>query len=208
MEIEELKDIWRKQSEAFTPKDETELANMLKGKSTSIIARLKRSVWFELIFTFVAGLALLGYALTLPVGWLKWTSISIVVLFCLYTFYYFKKLTMLNRFDANDNLKVSLSRLIANLKSYLRFYKRSYAVLYPVFFFLGLFFTALEQGKEHFINRVTRTDTLIYLVVFAVVFFFASTSLTRWYLKKLYGNHLDNLQAVLRELGQSDDAQS
>ena len=44
MEIEDLKDIWRKESEGFKPKDETELAAMLKGRSRSIVGRLKRNV--------------------------------------------------------------------------------------------------------------------------------------------------------------------
>ena len=68
MEIEDLKDIWEKQSAGFKPKGETELAGMLKGRSTSIITRLKRNVWFELIFTFLGGLGLLAYALTIPGG--------------------------------------------------------------------------------------------------------------------------------------------
>src|SRR3989337_4176823 len=113
MEIEELKYIWKKQSQGFEPKGETELAVMLKGKSTSIITRLKRNVWYELMFTLLGGLALLAYALTLPGGSLKWTSISILILFSVYSFYYLKKLRLLNRFDpGNDHLKANLHRLI------------------------------------------------------------------------------------------------
>ena len=201
MEIEDLKLIWKKQNEGFKPKDEAELATMLKGKSGSIITRLKRNVWFELIFTFLGGLALLAYAITLPAGYLKWTSISILILFSVYSIYYLKKLRLLHRFDpGNVHIKANLQRLIENLKGYLKFYKRSYSILYPVFFFLGLLFAAIEHGATGFFHKVTRPDVFLILLPGAAVFFFLSTWLTSWYLKKLYGNHLEKLEGLLKEL--------
>jgi hypothetical protein len=201
MEIEDLKDIWKKESEAFTPKGETELATMLKGKSTSIIARLKRNVWIELICTFLGGLGLLSYGVTMPGGYLKWTSIAMLVLFCMYMFYYFKKLRVLNRFDpGNENIKSNLKRLIRDVKGYLKFYRRSYSVLYPIFFVLGMLFALLEYGATGFFNKVSRPEVFMVLVPGAVLFFIGSAWLTNWYLKKLYGNHLEKLEALLKDL--------
>jgi hypothetical protein len=201
MEIEDLKDIWKRQSDGFTPRDKAELASMLKRKSSSIVSRLKRSVWLELSFTFVGAAGLLVYAMTLPSGSLKWISISILGLFCVYSFYYFKKLSLLNRFDAaNDNLRSSLENLIHSLKSYLKFYKRSYAILYPVYFFLGLLFTAIEQGATGFVNRISQPKIYLSLLLVAIIFFICSTWLTTWYLKKLYGNHLEKLEGLLKDL--------
>jgi hypothetical protein len=200
MELEDLKSIW-KNSEHFRLKNEAEIASMLKGNSQSIIAKLKRSVWFELIFTVVAGLGLLVYALTLPSGAPKWTSISILLLLVAYSFYYVKKLMLLNRFDpAGGNLKSNLENLVDNFSSYLKFYKRSYAILYPVYFFLGLLFSAVERGTTEFFNTLTHTKTIVSLVMLAGVFFFCSTSFTNWYLKKLYGNHLEKLKGLLHDL--------
>lgn len=201
MEIEELKNIWKKQSEGFTPKDEAELASMLKGKSSSIIIRLKRNVWLELVFTILGGLGLLAYALTLPGGYLKWTSITILVLFGFWCLYYVKKLRLLNRFDpANDHLKANLERLVYELRAYLKFYKRSYSVLYPVFFIIGLLFVAIEHGTIGFFNKVIQPEVFLILLPGAALFFIFSSWLTSWYLKKLYGNHLEKLEALLREL--------
>jgi hypothetical protein len=201
MEIEDLKDIWKKQSEGFKPKDETELAAMLKVRSRSIVARLKRNVWLELVFTFLGAFALLSYALTLPEGSLKWTSISIPVLFAIYSLYYVKKLRLLNRFEsANDNLKANLRRLTLDLKGYLKFYRRSYSFLYPGYFFLLLLFTAIEHGAAGFVDKMARPEILITLLLGAGLFFIISTWLTTWYLKKLFGNHLEKLEGLLREL--------
>ena len=201
MEIEDLKDIWKKQSEGFRRKDETELATMLKGRSRSIITRLKRNVWFELIFTFLGGLGLLAYALTILAGALKWTSISILILFGIYSLYYVKKLRLLHEFStANEDLRANLQRLTVSLTGYLKFYKRSYAILYPIYFFLGLLFTAIEQGMIGFLNKITKPAIFIPLLLGAFLFFVCSTWLTSWYLRKLYGNHLEKLKGLLREL--------
>ena len=201
MELDELKDIWKKNEASFLPKAEAELASMLKGNSKSIVAKLKRSVWFELIFTLVSGIILLIYALTLPAGALKWTSVAILMVLVPYTVYYIKKLMLLNQFNgADDNLKANLEKLVESLTSYLRFYKRSYSVLYPVYFCLALVFVAIERGLDEFLNVLTKAQTIVYLLFLASIFFFASTWLVDWLLKKLYGSHLEKLKNLLTEL--------
>jgi hypothetical protein len=201
MELDELKHIWKKTDVDFHPKAEAELASMLKGSSKSIVDKLKRSVWLELIFTLVAGILLLIYALTLPSGALKWISVSILVIFVTYPFYYIKKLMLLNRLGgAEDNLKANLEKLVENLNQYLRFYKRSYAMLYPAYFCLALVFIAIEQGFDEFINILVKPKTIAYLLFLAGIFFFCSTWLVNWLLKKLYGRHLEKLKNLLSEL--------
>lgn len=203
MELEELKSIWKSSDPGFSPKNEAEIAQMLKGNSQSIVDKLKRSVWFELIFTLVAGVSLLVYALTLPSGALKWTSVSILILFVGYSFYYIKKLTLLVNYNpAAENIRASLERLIDNLSSYLRFYKRSYTLLYPIYFALGLLFVAMERGMDKFLDNLSQPRTIIYLLVIGLIFFFCSTWLTNWYLKKLYGNHLEKLKGLLHDIKQ------
>jgi glucan phosphoethanolaminetransferase (alkaline phosphatase superfamily) len=204
MELDELKDIWKKNDADFRPRGEKELASMIKGNSKSIIDKLKRSVWFELIFTLISGIILLIYALTLPSGALKWTSVSILAIFVGYSFYYVKKLSLLMKFGrVEDNLKVNLETLIHNLNSYLKFYKRSYTILYPVYFILALIFGAIERGVDEFLNVLSQPRTIIYLVALAGIFYFCSTWLVNWFLKKLYGNHLERLKKVLSDLNVS-----
>lgn len=208
MELDELKNIWKNNEPGYALKGEEELALMLKGNSRSIVSKLKRSVWFELIFTVGVGIALLIYALTLPSGALKWTTTSILVMLVAYSFYYVKKLILLNRFESADqNIRTNLERLADNLSSYLKFYKRSYTILYPLYFCLGLLFGGLERGADEFIQLLKQPRTMVYLGVIAVFFFICSTWLATWYLKKLYGNHLDKLKALLHDL-KADQAPS
>ncbi len=57
MELEDLKSIWKSGETVFQPKNEQEIAMMLKGRSISIVNKLKRNVWFELVFAIVVSVA-------------------------------------------------------------------------------------------------------------------------------------------------------
>ena len=176
---------------------------MLKSKSSSIIDKLKRNVWLELLLTDLVGIGLLVYAFSIPNGRLKWMIISILVVFFLYTFYFIKKLLLLNRFEQGQDIKTNLELLAARLTGYLLFYKRSYAILYPVYFIIGLLFVAVEKGFDQFIHSITQPKALLYLIVMSLVFLFASTWFVRWYLRKLYGNHVEKLKNLLKEISEA-----
>lgn len=202
MELDELRSLWKKQGDSFQPRNEMEIASMLNGKSRSIISKLKRSVWLELVFTLIAGIGLLAYALTLDSSTLKIISISILLVFVGYTIYYIKKLILLTRFNSSGNdIRTNLETLVHNLSSYLRYYKLSYTILYPVYFVLGVIFGGLERGgTERFFVVLQETRTIVILLVFCLLFYFSSTWLVNWLLKKLYGNHLEKLKRMLNDI--------
>jgi hypothetical protein len=204
MELEDLKTIWKQSEADFRLKDEAQIASMLKGKSMSIIAKLKRSVWFELVFALIVSVVLLVYAITLKPGAFKWTAISLLLMCLGSSIYFSKKLMLLNRFqEVNENLHVTISTLITNLNGYLRFYKNSYTILYPVYFSLGILFAALERGPKKFMEFLLQPTIIIYLLLMAGIFFFVSTWFANWYIKKLYGDHLQKLQGLLDDLNNS-----
>lgn len=201
MELEELKSIWRSGDIVYELKGESEIALMLKRNSVSIIDKLKRSVWFELALTLVVGIGLLIYALRLPSGALKWSSVSLLAIPFVYTFFYIKKITLLHRFNPIDkNIRSSLIALIDTLSGYLSFYKRSYTVLYPIFFCLSLLFISIERGAANFFDNLVKPLTLFPLLCMAGIYYLLSTRFTKWYLNKLYGNHLEKLKSLLNEL--------
>ena len=101
-ELEDLKQIWKSHKQGYEPKKESEIALMLQGKSNSIIGKLKRNVWVELIFTIACSIALGVYTITLETGAIMWTTISLLILFAAYLIYYVKKLMLLENFDSSD----------------------------------------------------------------------------------------------------------
>jgi hypothetical protein len=201
MELDELKSLWKKQEDSFRPRNAMEIAGMLNGKSSSIISKLKRNVWLELSFTLVAGLGLLIYAATLEASPLKKISISILLVFVGYTAYYIKKLILLSRFSTSGkDIRTNLESLVNNLSGYLKYYRMSYTILYPVYFVLGVIFGGLEQGSDRFFAVLTETRTIIILLSFSLAFYFSSTWVVNWLLKKLYGDHLEKLKNLLNDI--------
>lgn len=200
-ELDDLKSIWKNQSTGFDAKNTDEIARMLQGRSTSIVIKLKRSVWFELAFTIVSGIGLAIYGIYAQSGQLAWMVLTLSVIFAIYILYYVKKLKLLNRYDLNQgNLKTNLEHLVLGLSAYLSFYKRSYTILYPVFFLLGLFFGALDAGLDNFLQRFSQPSFLIWFILITTVFMVGIYRFTDWYLYKLYGNYLEKLKALLHEL--------
>ena len=94
-------------------KNTDEIAHMLQGKSTSIVTRLKRSVWFELCFTIVCGIGLAVYGLQAKSGQLAWMVLTLSIIFAAYILYYIKKLMLLSRYELSQgNLKTNLENLL------------------------------------------------------------------------------------------------
>jgi len=200
MELDNLKTIWNS-TPSFQSKGEGEIASMLNKTSQSVVNKLKRNVWLEMIFTLVTGVALLVYAIMLENGSLKWTSVSLLAVFILYSIYNTKKILILNRFDpGKSNLTLTLQTLIDDLTGYLKFYKRSYAILYPAYFILMLLFALLERGTDEFVRVLNKPEIILYLVGTGVLFFICSIWLTGWYLGKMYGGHLRKLKVLLQDL--------
>jgi hypothetical protein len=199
-ELDDLKSIWRQQK-SFEPKDEAELARMIKGGSNTLVSKLKRNVWFELVFTLVCLGALGAYSLSLEAGALMWTILALLVLLFSYSFYYIKKIILLNQYNpVDENLKDNLSHLVERLDTYMKFYKRSYIILYPVFFALGLLFGVLERGADHFIHKFENPIYSLSFALLAIVFMVGVYTITNWFLKKLYGNYIEKLKSLLAEL--------
>jgi uncharacterized membrane protein YfcA len=199
-ELDDLKLIW-KQERPFETKDDAEIALMLRGQSKNLITKLKRSVWFELALTVACITGLGIYGLSLKPGALMWTILALLVLLVSYSFYYVKKIMLLNDYHTSaENLRSNLQNLVDKLDAYMKFYKRSYAILYPLFFLLGILFGILESGVEPFVQKFRDPVNALAVILLTLVFMVGVYTITDWYLRKLYGNHITKLKSLLKDL--------
>jgi len=200
MELDDLKNIWQK-SEPFKPKREEEISSMLKRRSKSIITKLKWSVWFELTFTIIAGLLLLYYSFTIEDGALRWSFMAFLAIFMGYIIYYVKKIRILHRFEESvENIKANLENLINDLEAYLKFYEKSYSIMYPIYMVMVFLFVIIDRGIDQFIEVVKDWKMIAYILFLIAVFLTSSLWFTKWYLNKLYGKHLRKLKDMLADL--------
>lgn len=204
MELEDLKNIWQK-SDLYKPRREEEITDMLKGRSQSIISRLRRNIWFELVFTIVGGILLLYYVFSIPSPSFRWAFVLVLLSFLLYIIYYVKKIKLLNRFeDSQGNVRTNLERLVNDLETFLRFYYRSYTLLYPGYLMLIVILAIADQGMAQFLDALRDWRTIAYLLFLVALSLALSFWISKWYLGKLYGRHLQKLRGLLRELEEGD----
>ncbi len=198
-DLDKLKSIWQSAS-GYTGKDKEEIARMLQGESASIVSRLKRNVWFELLFTLITGVALIYIGLTSDNNRLSLMIALLMIIYLIYLLYYIRKLRLLNRFSITEgNIKNNLQHLTGALQGYLNFYKLSYIILYPLFFVTGLWIAARDVGVDEFLKRFSDAVYLLRFLLLTALLMGGVYALTNWYLKKLYGNHLKRLQRLLKE---------
>jgi uncharacterized membrane protein len=200
MELDDLKNIWQK-TDLFKPKLEEEIAVMLKGRSHSIIGKLKRNVWLELVFTTIASGMLLYYSLSIPSATLRWAFVFVLISFLVYIVYYIKKINLLNRFEASQgNIKANLENLINDLHAYLKFYNTSYSLLYPAYLLSIVLLAILDRGVAQFVESLRDWRIILFLVFLILFSLSLSLWFNKWYLKKLYGTHLQRLKGLLDDL--------
>lgn len=199
MEFEQLRDIWKQNP--FPEVRNEQIAEMLKGRSRSIVSSLKRNAWAELLLTAVGFGVLLYYTVTDTDKSLQWSLIAFTVLFAGFIAYYIRKIVVLNQFDAeHDNIRASIIHLTDKLNIYLKFYRIGSIILYPLYLLLVLFFVAMEHGVGNLIYSLSRPGVLIYLIPVVLFILIFSLWLGKWYDDKLYGNHVRKLKELLNDL--------
>ncbi|HEY4150382.1 MAG TPA: hypothetical protein VGM41_15695 [Chitinophagaceae bacterium] len=202
MELDDFKSVLRtKLEEPLQLRSPRELERSIHSKTNSIIGKIKRSIVFELLINL----------LFLPIAWagihyslLYVRCIFIVVaigcfLFMTYTALFYRRILF---FEKNiPAVKERLQQVIDLLQRFTRLYFRFTMWVLPLVFLLGL-----VTGYRDIITRPELAHGfrwvrgfLFYALFFAgwsvMMYFFA-----KWYIKRLYGNYLEQLKASLKDL--------
>jgi len=207
IELDDLKNIWSSNIENDIGKQSVEqekIRTLLKNKSTNIIDKVRTNLLREIIM-FCVCLLLVAcvpvYLQTKEVFIL--CAIIVVVIFIPYLIYYLKKYRELKRFFSyNENMKHSLQLLIQQLEKYLSIYFWGSLLLTPVSGFLLCFVILYEMKALGFLLYfdVYSSATLSMILSFALLLTLVSYPVMKWYIRKLYGQHLEKLKDCLKEL--------
>lgn len=203
MELDDLKGAWKQQTQQTANKllSDDELLAMIHSKATNSIDSLKRSVLFELWSTVLFLIVCMVVGFATADQSMRQISMIAVFLSCGFGYYYFKKLSLLKNLNVESMpIKETLTNLIIQFEKFLWFYRWGYNILIPLALFAGAFAglkASTEKDVIQIISDIRLWITLIAILVpIAVLFNFGM----KWYLKKLYGNHLSRLRSILSEL--------
>jgi hypothetical protein len=210
IELEDLKCIWSNKIEKDIGQQKVEqekIRLLLNKKSTNIIDRVRKNLLGEIVM-FCICLVLVAcvpfYFHSKEVSIL--CVVVIAVIFIPYLIYYIKKYSELKRFFSyNENIKSSLQLLITQLEKYLNLYFWGSFLLTPVSGFLSGFAILYEMKALGFLLYfdVFSSATISLILSFALLLTLLSYPVMKWYIRKLYGQHLEKLKDCLKELNET-----
>ena len=209
MELDDLRRQWQQPTADTAPVSPAELNEMLAATSDGLIEKMRRNTWFEALFTvaILVGTPFFMWGNRGEVIYLLLGG-TLVLLSAILLVHYYRQLQLLRGMTrADTQVRTHLGTLSAGLRQLLRFYYRLTLAVLPYMLIMLLGF---QVGKElahpggfhwKFIGLLAATYLVLGIVMQAGVVY-----LTRWYLQRLYGQHLDRLEASLRELAEPEPA--
>lgn len=201
MQLDELKILWNADSDP-DPFDRGTLRQMLGARRQTAMGKIRRNIWTEILLLVVLAAATLSWFMlrSLPVHWAEWVLFSLLFP-ANGLLYWYKVKVFVQREDVAENLTQSLDSYIQKLDSYLQMYQVIMAFMVPILSTVGIFYgftiARVEDGKG-FEDLPWQIYPI--LAVVTIVYIFVAMKFTKWYMKKLYGDHLAELKVVSSEL--------
>ena len=210
MELDELKlQLKQKLEISNDQKSPTDIAQLLTKKTNSIIHKLKKSLWFEIVSCILFTVAFIYIGLTSKYQsfQLYFSSFAILCLaFLILLIYLLKKVNTINH--NSMPIKENLVAIHSLLKEFSKRYFQFTMSLIPIcVFFAG--YLGYMDGKSgiimdeitNFSNQLpTSKQAIVFLIVYLIVLSVGIYYFTKWYIKKLYGLYLDQLQSCINDL--------
>ena len=208
MELDDLRRHWQQPEAAAPPLATAALNRLLAQRSGGLIETMRRNARWETAFSALTAVAA---PLLLPLAdtyLLRVALVALLLLALVLLGYYYRKLRLLRQLTQPDaDVRAHLHRLLAGLRRLLRFNYRltlavgpaSLLVAYEVA--LGQEMTRPGGFRVGFALALGAVLLVLGLVLWRVVAY-----ATRRYLQRLYGQHLDRLEASLRELDEPEAA--
>lgn len=207
MELDELKEQLRqKLDEAPGSKSEVDICDMLKRKTVSIIYKLQKSLRLEIIFC-IGAIILFGCIGIISSHWslrVYFSTFTIVfLLFMVVLFYLQKRIKQLG--STQLSVKSNLQLIHSIIKEYTKRAFQFTLALIPICmafaFWLGVKDKSGFSFEDSFMTKLPSNNTVyIFMAVYLLVIFIVSYYSTKWYLRKLYGKYLVQLQECIDEL--------
>jgi len=204
MELEDLRRQWQQPEKAASPAiTSAELQALMRRQRGGLIEKMRRNTYWE---------ASVASALVVPtlVIFLAYNHGPLAVLYAgslalltvVMAYYYYKVIRLLRRLaETTGSVRGHLERLYAGLRQLLRFYYRlTLATLPGALLLIYSFFMGKELLRPDGFRTSLLAEVGAGLLLVGAVLQTAVVYGTRWWMHRLYGQHLDRLEGQLREL--------
>lgn len=203
MELDSLKQIWE-EIDVADEKVSAEVYDMTNIRSQTSVSIMKRNLRSELllvIILFVGGAAFYLFSFGGRLNEISWFYLGVALLFSCY--YYYKNRLLSSMQCITCKVHTNLKAQLHSLEKYLRLYVFAGTAIVPiaiifVFVMLKTKFPALSRLFRHVSeNGTVRIEwSWLFVVVFVT---FGIYLMNRWYVRKLYGKHIEQLKSLITE---------
>lgn len=206
MELDNLKTIWKEAGTVTSVTSQEELEQMLSKKSKSPIAKLKRNLFFEMLFVVIIYSITVAFYFSMYKGIMLANAWMLIIVGLLYMVFYFSKRKLLKQMECiTCEVKSNLSMQLTTLEKYVKLYLIAGTLLLPVVFITsGIVVYYSLPGPENL--PVSKQEFfpyfLIGLVVICLVFVIPVYFLNKWYVNLLYGRHVKKLKQIVNEMNE------
>lgn len=208
-EFDNLSDAWGKM-DSSTNADLAVMIEKTLAKSkepNTVFTKLKRSFCFEIISGFIISPPLIVFALYDRSSLFGSVFLlSIGVLFLTLVSYYLTKFQKIRSINLiGSDLKGSLTELINKTERFIVFYRNINLYLGLILIIPSMIYGfQLGAGDSAILNRANLASihpaVWIFNVLFVAAFVVAYVYFVKFYVKKMYGRHVDKLKAQLSHL--------
>ncbi|MBD2766395.1 hypothetical protein IC235_00645 [Hymenobacter sp. BT664] len=209
MQLEDLRQGWLNPPEPPAPISSAQLEKLLVDRP-GLVSKMRRNARWEMTLTVL--ILMVG----IPVRWPILTNslYKLYIVACLLPvmaglcfYFYYRLLTVLNRMLlVEGNVRGHLQQLAAGLRALLRFYYRLSLATFPVTMVLNLGYVVAQELARSAPLRweriLSKAGILLGVGILVQVLLVYGM---RWYIQRLYGQHLDRLEANLAELEEPVD---
>jgi 4-hydroxybenzoate polyprenyltransferase len=176
---------------------------MLQKPSQSPVAKMKRNLLWELIAVIILySLGMIYFIATFRGRY--WELAGLLFLIGLFfVFYYSRKNRLLREMQCvTCEVRSNLERQLTTLEKYVRFYFVSGTILTPFAYFASGFVVLFKSNV--LTEGVTDIKNFYVIIVIGIVVTIGSYFLNRWYVRKLYGQHIKRLKELLLQMEESE----
>jgi hypothetical protein len=208
MELDSLKELWREQDDTVIHAGaDDEILSMLRKKSQSPIAKIKRNLEKELVAILVLYTFTIGYYIVAWHGRYWEIAVLLSAIGLSFLFYYYRKNKLLVEMQRVDHeVKYNLEQRLVTLEKYVRIYFVSGIVLTPATYFVAgmivFFKTPARSSSEKMppmFAHITGQDYFVLFTLSGVALAIGCYFLNIWYVNKLYGQHINKLKNLLHQ---------
>lgn len=201
MELDELKNIWQQASKESISSQivhDDELSLMIRRKSKDAVSKLKRNMVLEsilglLFFPFFTYIILLPNVASLH----KYICGILFLVTAITLGFFWFEYRRLERFDTNVDLMTSLRSTVKQLSKFIRIYLIfNYILLFPMMFYGSL--VGLEVSGNEIAPKYLIINAIVTILISPLGYWWV-----KFYLRKVYQQHLEKLRNCLTELEES-----